>query len=251
MSIPLWLLLVIFHPVLITLAIAIILALILWRTGWWARHKWRILAAAAAAWLIDAAFALPRIAYGWSLPAQPVIARKIAPPKSLVIIHAGCRDECQRWLADGTIDEVIAVDRDFTNPADWNAERAAVRCRTGDLPGRAMARTSVHCSGAARSRVLPDAGAGGNPERGRLHRDRILSDDGEPESNSIHLAPSDDLAAGADNRLLRARSADPRQWKDRACRVALHLFRAGRHRPAAVARLLGPARQHHLDHASG
>lgn len=121
---PFYVWLIVFHPVLLTLVVGLGIMLLL-RRRLWPKYKWIILGAAGAAYLVDAALAVPRVAYGWSLPSQPVIARKIAVPKTLVVIHAGCHEECQKWLASGVIDEAIVVDRDFPRDDD----QAPVRYR--------------------------------------------------------------------------------------------------------------------------
>jgi hypothetical protein len=63
--------LVVFHPILITLLALIALVLLLRWTGWWARYKYRILLVLLAAYVIDAAFALPRIVFAYGLSKGP------------------------------------------------------------------------------------------------------------------------------------------------------------------------------------
>ena len=59
MSLYVWL--IVFYPILVTLLAFIALVLLLRWTGLWARYKYQILLALLAAYAVDAAFALPRI----------------------------------------------------------------------------------------------------------------------------------------------------------------------------------------------
>lgn len=125
---PFYVWLVVLHPVPLTLIVLGLAAWLLARTGLWAKYKWVMLGGACALYAIDAAFALPRIAYSWRIPDHTVIERKIPLPKSLVLVHTGCQTPCQHLLASGQLDEVILIERDSNKPRD---DHPPVRYRAG------------------------------------------------------------------------------------------------------------------------
>jgi hypothetical protein len=106
---PLYVWLLVFHPILITLLALVALALFFHWTGWWARYKYRILLALLAAYVIDAAFALPRIAFAYSLPKGPSIEQQVPLPSRLVLVGVRCDAKCHNSLISGAVDEIISV----------------------------------------------------------------------------------------------------------------------------------------------
>jgi len=126
--------LIIFHPILVSIVAFTALAVFLARTGLWARYKYRILLALLAAWAVDAAFALPRIMFAYGLSKNPVIAQQIPLPRHLVLIgDVRCEAKCHDWLISGAIDEIISVTPRQPRYADVTT---AVRYRAGwTLPG--------------------------------------------------------------------------------------------------------------------
>jgi len=105
---PLYLWLIVFHPVLVTLLALIVLVLLLRWTGWWARYKYRILLVLLAAYAIDTAFALPRILFAHDLSKEPVIARRIPLPSRLVLVNIPCDAKCHDWLISGEVEEIVS-----------------------------------------------------------------------------------------------------------------------------------------------
>src|SRR3954462_6958579 len=101
--------LVVFHPILITLLALIVLVLLLRWTGWWARYKYRILAALLAAYAIDAGFALPRIWFAHGLANAPVVAQQTPLPRRLVLVDIPCIAKCHDMLISGAVEEIISV----------------------------------------------------------------------------------------------------------------------------------------------
>jgi len=130
---PIYVWLIVFHPILVTLPALIVLVLLLRWTGWWVRYKYRILLALLAAYVVDAAFALPRILFAYGLPKDPVVTQQIPPPKSLVLVSTLCEAKCHDLLLSGAVDEIIAVTPRQPRYADVTT---AVRYRAGwELPG--------------------------------------------------------------------------------------------------------------------
>jgi hypothetical protein len=125
---PIYVWLLVFHPILVTLLALIVLVLLLRWTGLWARYKYRILLALLAAYAIDAAFALPRIVFAYGLSKDPTVAQQIPPPKSLVLVSVLCDAKCHDWLISGAVDEIISVTP--RQPRFANAT-TAVRYRAG------------------------------------------------------------------------------------------------------------------------
>lgn len=125
--------LIVFHPILVSLlALAVLVPLLRW-TGWWARYKYRILVALLAAYLVDAAFALPRVLFAHSLSKGPAIAQQIPLPRSLVLVRVPCDAKCHDWLISGAVDEIVSVTPHYPRYADVTT---AVRYRSGwTLPG--------------------------------------------------------------------------------------------------------------------
>lgn len=106
---PLYVWLIVFHPVPVTLLALVVLVLLLRWTGWWARYKYRILLVLLAAYAIDTAFALPRILFAYGLSKSPVIAQQIPLPRRLVLVDVPCDAKCHDWLIAGAIDEILFV----------------------------------------------------------------------------------------------------------------------------------------------
>jgi hypothetical protein len=101
--------LLIFNPIWATLLAAVALTLLLWWTGLWRRYRYRIVAAALALYVIDAAIALPRVLFSYGLSDHPVIAQKIPLPRQLVLVGIRCGEKCHEWLISGAVEEVIFV----------------------------------------------------------------------------------------------------------------------------------------------
>ena len=96
------------HPVPLSLVVALLLFLIVRRTR--LRAYWRrILLVLLALYAVDAAFALRRVAYAWSSPAAPVIARTIPLPARPVLVNIECDRACHERLASGVFEEVHLV----------------------------------------------------------------------------------------------------------------------------------------------
>ena len=130
---PLYVWLIVFHPILISLLVLIALVVLLGWTGLWARYKIRILLALLAAYAIDAAFALPRILFAHGLSKEPVVTQQIPPPRPLVLVRVHCDAKCHDWLISGAIDEIISVTPRHPRHTDV---ATAVRYRVGwALPG--------------------------------------------------------------------------------------------------------------------
>ncbi|MBA2401271.1 MAG: hypothetical protein H0V72_21730 [Bradyrhizobium sp.] len=125
--------LVVFHPILITLLVLIVLVPLLRWTGLWARYRYWILGALLAAYAIDAAFALPRILFAHGLSKTPVIAQQIPLPSRLVLVSVRCDAKCHDWLISGAVDEIISVTPRYPHHIEV---ATAVRYRAGwTLPG--------------------------------------------------------------------------------------------------------------------
>jgi hypothetical protein len=120
--------LVIFHPIWVTLLALIGLIWLLSWTGLWTRYGYRILAALLALYAIDAAFALPRVLFSYALPKHPVIAQKIPLPRQLVLVNIPCSAKCHEMLIAGAIEDVIVVT--LRSPREREKPRT-VRYRAG------------------------------------------------------------------------------------------------------------------------
>jgi hypothetical protein len=107
-----------FHPVPLTIAVAILLVWFVVRTGLWRKHKRIIVLSAIVLYAIDTAFAVPRIVYAWRSPGRPVIHEKVPLPATLVLVNADCEKDCHTRLLSGQIDEVILVQTDQTRRSD-------------------------------------------------------------------------------------------------------------------------------------
>ncbi|SDO80312.1 hypothetical protein [Afipia sp. GAS231] len=106
---PLYLWLIVFHPVLLTLLALVALVVLLRWTGWWARYKYRILLVLLAGYAIDMAFALPRILFAHGLSQEPVIARRIPLPSRFVLVDIPCDARCHDLLISGEVEEIVSV----------------------------------------------------------------------------------------------------------------------------------------------
>jgi hypothetical protein len=125
--------LVIFHPILITLLIMVVLVPLLRWTGLWARYKYRILLAVLAAYVVDAAFALPRVLFAYGLSKGPAIAQQIPLPRRLVLVDVPCGANCHDLLISGAVEEIISV---TSRPPRYASVTTAVRYQAGwTLPG--------------------------------------------------------------------------------------------------------------------
>ena len=62
-----------------------------------------------AAYAIDAAFALPRTLFSYSLPNEPVIAQHPPLPRRIVMVGMPCYARCHDWLISGAVEEIVAV----------------------------------------------------------------------------------------------------------------------------------------------
>ena len=97
------------HPIPLSFLVFLLLFWFLKRTGLWSKYNWIIAPGIAALYLIDAAIALPRIAYTWRLSDRPVIHQKVPMPATLVQVNGRCEIECHRRLISGEIDTFIVV----------------------------------------------------------------------------------------------------------------------------------------------
>ena len=141
------------NPIWATLVALIVLACLLSWTGLWERYGYRIVAGIFALYAIDAAIALPRVAFSYGLPKHPVIAQKIPLPRQLVLVNVPCSAECHRMLISGAVDDIVVVRlRSFraekeTQPvrfrAGWSIPGAcpSERRRAIDYPGGALLQT--------------------------------------------------------------------------------------------------------------
>jgi hypothetical protein len=106
-----WLVLgLIFHPVPLTIIVVGAVTWLFVRRRLWAKYKRFILIGLAILYAVDTAFALPRIAYSWRMPAAPVVVRKIPLPAQLVLVGSHCDKRCHEQLFSGALDEVILVE---------------------------------------------------------------------------------------------------------------------------------------------
>ncbi|XSC45038.1 hypothetical protein ACF1BQ_001785 [Bradyrhizobium sp. RDT10] len=106
---PIYVWLVVFHPILVTLLALIVLVPLLRWAGLWARYKYRILLALLAAYAVDTAFALPRVLFAYGLSKGPAITQQIPLPRRLVLVDVPCDAKCHDWLITGAVDEIIFV----------------------------------------------------------------------------------------------------------------------------------------------
>ena len=139
MPIPFYVLLVIFHPILVTIVVLIALVLLLWWTGLWARFRYWILGALLTAYLIDAGFALPRIVFAHGLSNTPVVARQIPLPHRLVLVDIPCVAKCHGLLISGAVDEIVSV---IPAHPHYASAAKAVRYTAGwSIPGNCKSKT--------------------------------------------------------------------------------------------------------------
>ncbi len=106
-------LVLILHPVWLTLLVALLSVILIVRLQLWRKHRRAciaVLVGAGAVYLLDAAIALPRIAYAWRIPEYPVAYRKVQLPAMLVLVNADCDKECHARLISGELKEVILVE---------------------------------------------------------------------------------------------------------------------------------------------
>ena len=99
----------IFHPVLVTLLALPVLVLLLRWSGLWARFRIHIIVALLAAYAIDAAFALPRILFSYSLPKDPAITQHPPLPRRIVMVSVPCFAKCHDWMISGAVEEVVVI----------------------------------------------------------------------------------------------------------------------------------------------
>src|SRR6476659_2405591 len=115
--------LIVFHPILVTLIAILLLVQLLRWTGLGARYKYRILLALLAAYVVDSAFALPRIVFAYGLSKTPVVAQQIPLPRRLVLVDIPCGAKCHDLLISGAVEEIISVIP--ARPPYTNAAKAA------------------------------------------------------------------------------------------------------------------------------
>lgn len=101
-----------FHPIWLTILVALLLWWWLARTGLWSRRKRLILIGAVGLYAIDAAIALPRILYAWRSPDHAIVHQRTELPAKLVLVNAACDKTCHALLLSGAIEEVILVKTD-------------------------------------------------------------------------------------------------------------------------------------------
>ena len=132
---PLWLFILVFHPVPPTIIALVAAVWLLRRIGLWTRYKRSLLLVAALLYATDTAIALPRLIYAWQLPDRPIILKQLPLPTRLVLVGAQCKAECHDGLLSGAIEEVILVEP--TRAGYWNPpSEEAVRYRAGwQAPG--------------------------------------------------------------------------------------------------------------------
>ena len=106
---PTYVWLYILHPVWVSLLALIALAFLLRWTGLWTRFRIHIVVALLAAYAIDAAIALPRILFSYSLPDGPVITQRPPLPRRIVVVGMPCFAKCHDWLISGAVEEIVAV----------------------------------------------------------------------------------------------------------------------------------------------
>ena len=124
---PLYVWLIVLHPMWVTLLALMALVPFLKWTGLWARYRYRILAALLAAYGIDAALALPRVLFSHGLSNGPAIAQQIPLPPRLVLVNVPCVAKCHDLLISGAVEEIISVSparhrfASMTNAVRYNA----------------------------------------------------------------------------------------------------------------------------------
>src|SRR5262245_28121715 len=119
-------LVLVFHPVPLTIVAFALVAWFIVAKGYWRKYKRVILFGAVALYAVDTAFALPRIIYAWRSPDHAVVHRQVPLPASLVLVNAECRAECYARLASGALTEVILIDTDR-----WQVASPPTRYRAG------------------------------------------------------------------------------------------------------------------------
>lgn len=112
----LFVIIVITHPIWLTVIVAILLGILLSRTTWWRGHKRLIVLILVVLYAADTAIALPRIIYAWRTPKGSVIHQQVPTPKQVVLVNARCLKECHDRLLSGQIEELIRVKTDPRQP---------------------------------------------------------------------------------------------------------------------------------------
>jgi hypothetical protein len=109
---PLWfglMMVWLFNPIWISIIALIAVIVLLKRTGLWARYRYRIFLVPIALFVVDSAFAIPRVLFSYRLPDQPVVAQTIALPRQLVLVNVRCLETCHSLLMSGAIEDLILV----------------------------------------------------------------------------------------------------------------------------------------------
>jgi hypothetical protein len=104
-----WVWLLVFHPIPVTILVFGLAFWFLTARDHWMRYGRIIFVGACATYVIDTAFALPRIAYAWRSPDHAVVNERVALPARLVLAFAECDRACHERLFSGALDEVILV----------------------------------------------------------------------------------------------------------------------------------------------
>lgn len=106
---PLYVWLIILHPLWVTLLALVALACLLSWTGLWARYRYQILVVLLALYMTDTGFALPRVMFSHSLSNGPVVAQKTPLPRQLVLVNVLCGVKCHNMLISGAVEDVVVV----------------------------------------------------------------------------------------------------------------------------------------------
>jgi len=104
--------LLIFNPLWVTLLTLIALILVAWLlslAGLWARCRYWFFGAGFALYAIDAAIALPRVLFSYGLSNHPVVARKVPLPRQLVLVGIPCQAKCHELLISGAVEDVVVA----------------------------------------------------------------------------------------------------------------------------------------------
>jgi hypothetical protein len=142
MPFPFHLFLIIFHPILVTIFVLIVLVFLLRWTGWWARYRYWILGALLTGYLIDAGFALPRVLFAHGLSKTPVVAQQIPLPRRLVLVDLPCVAKCHDLLISGAVEEIITV---IPARPQYAGAANALRYTAGwSIPGTCKSKTWSH-----------------------------------------------------------------------------------------------------------
>jgi hypothetical protein len=148
---------VIFHPVPLTILIAVASAAIVVRKKILLRYPRAVVAvfgAAIALYLVDLATTLPRITYARNSPTQPIISQALPLPNRLTLVNLGCGKECHSLLLSGALDDVVLI-----SSSDGSESKSARRYRVGwSVPGACPRDREFAIGGdrIAAARVLPD-----------------------------------------------------------------------------------------------